>query len=79
MLDIITEGIPDRLKSWSLKIYGLLAALMAVVLSLTASILTIFELYGAARVFATATMIVLAAACVVLAIWAIFFEGDDDL
>lgn len=79
MLDIITEGIPDRLKSWSLKTYGLLAALMAVVLSLTASILTIFELYGAARVFSTATVIVLAGACVVLAIWAIFFEGDDDL
>ena len=79
MLDALTEGIPDRLKSWSLKIYGLLAALMAVVLSLTGSILTIFELYGAARVFATATVIVLAVACVVLAIWAIFFEGDDDL
>lgn len=79
MLDIITEGIPDRLKSWSLKTYGLLAALMAVVLSLTGSILTIFEIYGAARVFATATVIVLAAACVALAIWAIFFEGDDDL
>lgn len=78
MLDIITEGIPDRLKSWSLKTYGLLAALMAVVLSLTGSILTIFEIYGAARVFATATVIVLAAACVALAIWAIFFEGDDD-
>jgi len=79
MLDIITEGIPDRLKSWSLKTYGLLAALAAVVLSLTGSILTIFEIYGAARVFATATVIVLAVACVVLAIWAIFFEGDDDL
>ena len=79
MLDIITEGIPDRLKSWSLKTYGLLAALMAVVLSLTGSILTIFEIYGGARVFATATVIVLAAACVALAIWAIFFEGDDDL
>jgi len=78
MLDTITEGIPDRLRSWTLKTYGLLAVLMTAVLSLTASILTVFEFYGTSRVFATATLIVLAMACVTLAIWAIFFEEDDD-
>ena len=77
MLDAITEGIPDRLKSWTLKTYGLLAVLMTAVLSITASILSIFEIYGASRVFATASIITLAVACIVLAIWAIFYEDED--
>ena len=79
MLDAITEGIPDRLRSWTLKTYGLIAVLIAAVLSITASILTIFEIYGVARIFATMTMVVLAIACVVLSIYAIFIDRDEDL
>lgn len=78
MLDEITEGIPDRLRSWTLRTYGLIAILITAVLSITASILTIFELYGAARIFATATVIDSTVSAVILAIWAIFFEEDDD-
>ena len=77
MLDGITEGIPDRLKSWSLRTYGLVLVLITAVLSITASILTIFEIYDAARIFATATVIGSALSAVILTIWAIFFEDDD--
>ena len=77
MLDEITEGIPDRLKSWTLRTYGLIAVLMTVVLSVMASILTIFEIYGAARVFATATIIGSALSAVLLAIWTIFIQDED--
>ena len=77
MLDDIIEGIPDRLRSWTLKTYGLIAVLVTAVLSITASILTVFEIYGTARVFATATLIMLALACVVLSIYAICLEDDD--
>ena len=73
----ITEGRPDRLRSWSLKTYGLLAVLLTAVLSITASILTVFEIYGAARIFATATLVSLAVSCVILSIWAIFYEDED--
>ena len=78
MLDEITEGIPDRLRSWTLRTYGLIAILITAVLSITASILTIFQLYGTARIFATATVIGSTVSAVILAIWAIFFEEDDD-
>ena len=77
MLDGITEGLSDRLRSWTLRTYGLIAVLLTAILSITASILTIFEIYGAARVFATATVIGSALSAVLLAIWAIFFEDDD--
>ena len=77
MIDGITEGIPDALRSWSLRTYGLIFVLLTAVLSITASILVIFEIYGAARIFATATVIGSALSAVILTIWAIFFEDDD--
>ena len=77
MIDGITEGIPDALRSWSLRTYGLIFVLITAVLSITASILTIFEVYGIAKIFATATVIGSALSAVILTIWAIFFEDDD--
>lgn len=79
MLEAITEGIPDRLRSWSLRTYGLIAVLIAAVLSVTANILILTGDAEGARIPAALAMTAAPIACVLLSVHAIFTDRDEDL
>lgn len=76
MIDEITDNIRRMIRHASLETVALLMILMTVVLSLTASILAIFEVWYGARVVATMTMVALMVAFILLAIGLLLNRGE---
>jgi len=75
-IETLTENVPDMVRSMSLETFGLIMILVTVVLSLTATILTIFELWMIARAVATLTVICLVVAFISLSVHLLFFRDD---
>lgn len=75
-LETLTENVPDMVRSMSLETFGLIMILVTVVMSLTATIFTIFELWMVAKVVATITIVCLVVAFVSLSIDILFFKED---
>ena len=75
MIDEILENIETMIRSTSLETVALVLILATVVLSLTTSMLAVFEVWEAARIVATMTMISLLMAFVSLAVGLLLNKG----
>jgi hypothetical protein len=76
MIDDIKDNIRDIANSSMLETTALLVILATIIMSLTASILTIFELWTASRVVATLTMISLMVSFILLTIRLLLNRGE---
>lgn len=76
MIDELKDNIRHVANSSSLEATALIVILVTVILSLTASILAIFELWTAARVVATLTMISLMVSFILLTIRLLLNRGE---
>ena len=76
MIDDITDNVRRIIRHASLEAVALIMILVTVVLSLTSSILSIFELWAASRITATATMVSLMASFILLAIGLLLNRGE---
>jgi hypothetical protein len=76
MIDDITDNVRRIIRHASLEAVALIMILVTVILSLTSSIMSIFELWTASRITATATMVSLMASFILLAIGLLLNRGE---
>lgn len=75
-MENIHDNIYDRIEKLTLETLGLIFVLVTVILALVTTVLVIFEIYGAARLIATFTLINMAGAFVSLGVYNVTKEDD---
>lgn len=75
-MENIHDNIYDVIQNITLESFGLVMVLVTVILSLITTVLVIFEQYSAGRLFATFTLVAMAAAFVSLGVYNVTKEDD---